>query len=320
MNPSLACIGGTAAYDLLREGAFVARRLGPQPTPFGASQPIYLCAARSGEFYFLSRHGEADYELAPTFVNYRANIYALKDLGVRSIVSWSETFAICHNYKVGQYVIVHDLIDETVQRPRTFFENRGLGLVRQWPVFCPSLRAAFRATLEQTVVDYADGGVYVCIEGPRRETPAEARKYLALGGDLIGMTLAPEVFLAKELQMCYASLCYVAGYAENGSEYRPFENGRVLERDVLRRRARMSVERLPRILERLCEVLPETPGRCHCETSMAEHVARGQIDYDWRSWFLDATPAAPSGDSAPATQVARPPASPPQRCQTSRTP
>lgn len=303
MNPSLACIGGTAAYDLLREGAFVARRLGPQPTPFGASQPIYHCASRNGEFYFLSRHGEVDYELAPTFVNYRANIYALKDLGVRSIVSWSETYAICHNYRVGQYVIVTDLIDETVHRPRTFFENRGLGLVRPWPVFCPALRAAFRTTLEHEQLDFADGGAYVCIEGPRRETPAEARKYLALGGELIGMTLAPEAFLAKELQMCYASICYVAGYAENGSEYRPFENGRVLEREVLRRRARASVERLPRILERLCAVLPETPDTCHCDTSMAEHVARGQIGCDWRSWFLDAAPAqatAPEEHAAPA--------------------
>src|SRR5262249_49994939 len=161
-------------------------------------------------------------ELAPSFVNYRANIYALKDLGVRAVVSWSETHAITHNCNIGQYVIVDDLIDETHCRPNTFFENQRLGVVRQWPVFCPSLRSALSATLAQERCKFLDHGVYVCVEGPRRETPAEARKYAAFGGDLIGMTLAPEVFLARELQMCYASLCYVASFVENGSDFRPF--------------------------------------------------------------------------------------------------
>ena len=85
--------------------------LGPQATPFGNSQPIYRCRARSGEFLFLSRHGESGYERTPSFVNYRANVYALKDLGTRSIVSWSETRAISHNFKIGQYVVVDDVVD-----------------------------------------------------------------------------------------------------------------------------------------------------------------------------------------------------------------
>lgn len=285
MKPILACIGGTAAYDLLREGALVARRLGPQTTPFGVSQPIYLCDSRFGDFFFLSRHGESGYDLAPSFVNYRANIYALKDLGVRAVVSWSETRAITHNFKIGQYVLVDDLIDETYARANTFFENQGLGVVRQWPVFCPSLRNALVQTLRDEHCEFADGGVYVCVEGPRRETPAEVRKYTAFGAELIGMTLAPEVFLAKELQMCYASVCYVASYAENGSEFRPFENGRVLEKSVELKRAASAVERLPRLLERLCDVLPRTSVACRCESSMQHHIAGGQIGLDWRTWF-----------------------------------
>jgi len=300
MNPSLACIGGTAAYDLLRDGAFVTRRLGPQKTPFGQSQPIHLCGSRHGQFYFLSRHGERGYELAPSFVNYRANIYALKDLGARAIVSWSETRAICHNYSIGEFVLVSDLLDETVLRANTFFENRGLGLVRQWPVFCPSLREALSTTFDAENCAYSDHGTYVCIEGPRRETPAEARKYASFGAELLGTTLAPEVFLAKELQMCYASICYVAAYAESGSEFRPFENGRVLETPAQRARAARAVERLPRVLERLCDVLQRTPGVCHCESSMQHHISAGQIDIDWRTWFAGARIA-----SAPAETVAR---------------
>lgn len=287
MNPKFACIGGTAAYDLLRRGALVAQRLGAQATPFGESQPIYRCETRFGEFLFLSRHGESGYELAPTFVNYRANVYALKRLGVRSVVSWSETRAISHNFKIGEYVLVHDLIDETHRRPNTFFENQGLGVVRQWPVFCPSLQHALTATLGAERCGFKDQGTYVCIEGPRRETPAEARKYESFGAELIGTTLAPEVFLAKELQMCYASICYVASYAETGSDYRPFENGRILDRTTQHQRAAAAVERLPRILERLCAILPGTPALCECDASMQHHIESGQIDWDWRTWFAD---------------------------------
>jgi 5'-methylthioadenosine phosphorylase len=298
IRPTMACIGGTAAYDLLREGALLAQRLGPQDTPFGSSQPIYLCASRFGEFYFLSRHGESGFDLAPSFVNYRANIYALKDVGVRAIVSWSETRAVSHNYAIGQYVIVDDLIDETNSRPNTFFENRGLGVVRQSPVFCPSLRRAFATALREEGCDFVDHAAYVCIEGPRRETPAEVRKYASYGAELLGTTLAPEVFLAKELQMCFASVCYVASYAETGSDFHPFEHGRVLEEDTQASRARAAVERLPRLLERLTEVLRRTPGICNCESSMQHHIAGGQIGWDWRTWFEEpkSEPAANSDE------------------------
>lgn len=287
MAVSLACIGGRAAYHLLREGALLAERLGPQSTPFGDSQPVYRCESRFGEFLFLSRHGEAAYERTPTFVNFRANIFALKELGIRSIVSWSETRGISHNFTIGQYVIIDDLIDETVSRPQTFFENRGFGHIRQWPVFCPSLRAALKRTLSEEDCEFADRGVYVCVEGPRHETPAEARKYATYGGELLGQALAPEVFLARELQICYASLCYVGRYAEDGSNYRPFEDGRALDVTEERQRARMAVERMPRLLERFSDILPRTPGACHCESSMAGHIERGQLGPDWRTWFDD---------------------------------
>ncbi len=295
MAISLACIGGRAAYDLLRQGALVALRLGPQQTPFGLSQPIYRCEGRFGKFYFLSRHGENGYELAHSFVNYRANIFALKELGVRSVVSWSETRAISHNYRVGQYVVVDDLIDETVSRPTTFFENQGLGHIRQWPVFCQSLRQALTTSLVEESCLHAPRGVYVCVEGPRLETPAEARKYATYGAELIGQSLAPEVFLARELQMCYSSICYVARFAETGSNFRPFEGGRVLEPEVERLRCQQAVERLPRILERLCEVLTRTAGACACESSMSDAINSGQIGMDWRTWFGPPFAVGPGG-------------------------
>ncbi|RMF77827.1 MAG: phosphorylase [Planctomycetota bacterium] len=293
MEPVLACIGGSAAYRLLCEGAFVGERLGPQQTPFGESQPIYLCRGRFGEFYFLSRHGDHLCEMAPCGINFRANIYALKDLGVRSIVSWSSTRAISHNYRIGEYAIASDLIDETRSRAVTMFPRLGLGDVRQWPVFCPSLGKALGATLEVEECEFKPDGVYVCIEGPRRATPAEVRKYGSFGGELLGATLAPEVFLAKELQMCYAALCYVTSYAENGSDFRPFENGRVLDVDTERSRAQSAVERFPRILERLCEQITHTPSICRCDSLMQHHIDAGHIGTDWRTWFDDQLLAAP---------------------------
>jgi 5'-methylthioadenosine phosphorylase len=290
MAVTLACIGGRDAYNLLQNGALVAERLGPQTTPFGDSQPIYRCESRFGGFFFLSRHGETGYERTPSFVNYRANIYALKDLGARAIVSWSETRAISHNFKIGQYVIVDDLLDETVSRPQTFFEHRGFGHLRQWPVFCPSLRKALIQALGEEKCEFASRGVYVCVEGPRHETPAETRKYAITGGELLGQALVPEVFLAKELQTCYASVCYIARYAEDGTNYRPFEDGRVLPEEVEGQRATAAVERMPRLLERFCDVLSHTPGICKCDSTMTPYVLEGQLGRDWRTWFQQSPP------------------------------
>lgn len=285
MSITLACIGGRSAYDLIEAGALLSERLGPQPTPFGASQPIYRCRSRHGEFYFLSRHGESGYERTASFVNFRANIYALKDLGTRSIVSWSEARAISHNFKIGQYALIDDLVDETRARSQTFFEEQGFGHLRQWPVFCPSLRSALLATLEAEGCEHAARGVYVCVEGPRHETPAESRKYAILGGELLGQALVPEVFLAKELQMCYANLCYVGRYAEDGTNYRPFEDGRVLPEHVEEQRARAAVERMPRLLERFCLLLTQTPSICSCESAMTPYMTSGQLGMDWRTWL-----------------------------------
>lgn len=292
MSIQLACIGGTAATDLLRRGRFAARRMGPQLTPFGESQPLYLCRADGRDFYFLARHGDNGLPTPTTFVNYRANIFALKSLGVQAVISWSDTRAITHNLSVGDFVLVDDVIDETHSRPTTFFENTDLGGLRQWPVFCPHLRTLGCRALAEEKAQFAEKGVYVCVEGPRRETPAEARKYAVYGADVIGYSLAPEVFLAKELQLCYASLCIVSEYAENGSDFQPFENGRVLDRAEQIRRGRAALERLPRILERFGELHAGHARTCGCDQSMQHHIDHGAIGRDWRAWFSRDVPMA----------------------------
>jgi len=280
MGIKLACIGGRAACELVNRGMFPGEPLGPQATPFGPSQPVHRCRLSTGEFLLLYRHGQGNYEVTPSLINYRANIYALRDLGADAVVSWSETRAISHNFRVGQYVIVDDLIDETVARPRTFFDDRQLGRLRHWPVFSPALRKALATALTEEGCDFVDRGIYVCIEGPRHETPAEARKYASYGGELIGQTLAPEVFLAKELQMAYASLCFVERYAETGTPYPAYESGRVLSEAALEQRARAAVERIPGLLARLLDALNRAPG-ITAELCPPD----GERNGNWRAWF-----------------------------------
>lgn len=291
MSALLACIGRSSICEALQQRGLVSRRTDPQHTPFGESQAIYQCDCPTGQFLYLPRHGEAGYEQCATFLNYRANIYALKSLGVQTILSLSETRALCHNFKVGQYVIADDLLDETRSRPRTFFDAYGLGGVRQWPVFCPTLRTAAGATLGASHCSFADRGVYVCIEGPRFETPAEGRKYASYGGELIGQTVAPEVFLARELQMCYACLSYVSRYAETGSDLRPFEDGLLLSRESEEARMQHALGQLPDVIVRLCAELSQTPVQCRCDRAMESFIASGAIGADWRTWFERVSPA-----------------------------
>ena len=287
MTTPLAVIGGSLANTLLAKGLMVAERLGPQRTPYGESAPIFRVRREQVEFLFLPRHGEKGYTTAASWVNYRANIYALKDLGVERIVSWSGPGAINTEYAVGQFVIPHDVLDETRTRKGTFFEGKGIGFVRQNPVFCPRLRQSLLGALQQLNLPHSDGGVYVCTEGPRLETAAEVRKYALLGADLVGMTLCPEVFLARELEMCYAPICYVTNYAEGVRPETAFEPGRLFEGLASEKElgaVALSVARFPDILYQAGEILAGVSRDCPCPRLMDRYRKRGDIGPDWRTW------------------------------------
>lgn len=283
----LAIIGGSRAYALLAEDIITGERLGPRETPFGQSQPIYFVSAgRGAEFYFLSRHGEQRYSVTGPFVNYRANIYALRDLGVTRVVSWSGPGAINTDYRIGQFVIIDDLIDETRNRPTTFFEDKGVGFVRQSPTFCPDLRRHARDAIAG-LADYASTGTYVCTEGPRLETAAEIRKYGICGADLVGMSLAPEVFLAKELEMCYAAICYVTNYAEGirPGDFKPGELFEGLASAEDMKKAEAAVRMFPEIITRVAISVAGSERRCLCPRLMERYKKRGDISGDWRNWI-----------------------------------
>ncbi len=288
-DTTIGFIGGSVAYRLMSENKITGRRLGPRPTPYGDSQPIFHCTGPQCNYYFLSRHGERGYETTAPYVNYRANVYALRDLDVRTLIAWSGPGAINPNFQIGQFVIPDDLIDETKNRPHTFYENKGIGFVRQHPTFCPALRRTISETLGALGLQYDDDATYVCTQGPRLETRAEIRKFAQYGGDLVGMTLVPEVFLAKELEMCYAAICYVTNHAEGVGPQRDFRPGALFEglaSPEEMKRVNAAVERFPEIIARLATAIARqtTPPECACHHTMERYRQRGDIGEDWREW------------------------------------
>ncbi|MZH03024.1 MAG: MTAP family purine nucleoside phosphorylase [Nitrospinae bacterium] len=225
----IAVLGGSGAYHLLA-GQALGQEKGCQAlqTPYGKSAPIHHFSFEDREFLFLSRHGETDYSLTAPFVNYRANIYALKQCGVERVISWSGPGIINTTFRPGDFVVPHDIIDETKNRETTFFKDKGIGFIRMNEPFCPQIATALHDILHSSGLPHHEQAVYACTEGPRLETPAEIRKLRLLGADLVGMTLAPEAFLAREMEICYTPFCYLTNYAE-GVKPREFKKGELFE-------------------------------------------------------------------------------------------
>jgi 5'-methylthioadenosine phosphorylase len=238
-------------------------------------------------FVVLSRHGEDHYATAAPFVNDLANIWALKETGIEQILSWSAPGSLNPAMAPGSLVVVDDLLDETRSGPRTFFEGKGIGVIRQEAVFCPEIRALMLEKLGRGPFPLQANGVYVSVEGPRLETRAEIRKYRLLGGDLIGMNLAPEAFLAKELEMCYGALCYPVNFAE-GVKERPYVRGVLFEGLAYPEemaRVKEVEEAFPDLILPLLAPLSATPRACPCPVAMERYKIRGDIGEDFRTWI-----------------------------------
>ncbi|MFH1563341.1 MAG: MTAP family purine nucleoside phosphorylase [Nitrospirota bacterium] len=286
MNVKNAVIGGSKAYALLNEEKIIGERVGEIQTPFGKSSPIFLVKDDDVEFLFLTRHGEKGYELNASSVNYRANIYALKELGVERILAWSGPGAIDEGLELGQYLIPDDLIDETKSRVLSFYgKNSGIGFIRSNPVFCQQLSDEIEKVLAKSNFRYKRGGVYVCTEGPRLETKAEIKKFKFLRADVVGMTLIPEVFLARELEMCYVTLCYITNYAEGIKEksYLPNQlfNGLITNQEM--QVVNIAVMQFPQIIKGFYKGLLDNERNCSCNRLMERYKDR--VGEDWHNWI-----------------------------------
>ena len=285
---SLAVIGGSGAYNLLANGVLGEKQSTTIfQTPFGKSAPIHHFRAGNLHYLFLSRHGEKDYSITAPFVNYRANIYALKECGVERLISWSGPGIINTSFKPGEYVLPNDIIDETRKRETTFFKDRGIGFIRQNEPFCLQIREVLQVAMRTLGFPHHERATYVCTEGPRLETPAEIKKFRLNGGDLVGMTLVPELFLARELEICYASICYLTNFAE-GTFTRQFKKGELFEgmqTDEEKALVENSISQLPGILAGTFLNLSKAKRVCQCKDAMRRYKNKGMINDDWHTWF-----------------------------------
>jgi 5'-methylthioadenosine phosphorylase len=206
---ALAIIGGSGLYTM--EGLQDTREY-DLDTPFGKpSAPIVVGTLEGQRVAFLARHG-LGHHITPSEVNYRANIHALKSLGVKQVVSVSACGSLRDDYAPGHIVIPDQVYDNTKGRERTFF---GEGLVAHVSIaepFCKHLSDQLEAVTLQAGATTHRGGTFITIEGPRFSTKAESTTFRAWGMSLIGMTTSPEAFLAREAEMCYAVMAHITDY------------------------------------------------------------------------------------------------------------
>jgi 5'-methylthioadenosine phosphorylase len=208
-SPRLAVIGGSGLYEM--PGFTDTQDYFPD-TPFGKpSAPIIVGSLDGRPMAFLARHG-IGHHITPGEVNYRANIYSLKSLGVERIVSISACGSLREDFAPGDIVIPDQIFDFTKDRERSFF---GEGLVAHINVanpFCPDFSKMVYEAASQTGGNVRLGGSMITIEGPRFSTKSESHVYRSWGMSLIGMTTSPEAFLAREAEICYAVMAHVTDY------------------------------------------------------------------------------------------------------------
>jgi 5'-methylthioadenosine phosphorylase len=209
MQAEIGIIGGTGLYDpeLLRNVEEVT-----VDTPYGPpSDAITIGDLEGRHVAFLPRHAKK-HTIRPTDVNSRANIFALKKLGVTRILAPSAVGSLNEDYKPGDIVFVDQFIDRTTKREQSFYTGNKVCHISVAEPMCPEMRETLIAIAKDIGVRAHDTGTYVCIEGPRFSTKAESILFRSWGADIIGMTLVPECVLAREAELCYASISTVTDY------------------------------------------------------------------------------------------------------------
>jgi 5'-methylthioadenosine phosphorylase len=256
----IAIIGGTGQETLLNYQEQVRNG-----TPYGLASPIFIGETDGKVVAFMPRHG-VRHVVPPHKVNYRANICALHDIGVERIVATNAVGAINRNLKPGNLVVPHDLVDFTKFRQSTFYDEDPVTHVDVSQPYCPEVRSALIAAAKRIRAEVIDRAVLVCTEGPRYETPAEIRMFGRMGCDVVGMTGMPEAVLARELVMCYASICLVTNMAA-GFQKR-------LTAEELVKVSKKTAPVLEQILRETVRILP-TKRQCPCARTLEHARFRG---------------------------------------------
>ncbi len=259
-KPVLGVIGGSGVYEL--EGLQSIERRA-MTTPFGEpSSPILIGDLGDKTVAFLARHG-IGHTIAPAEVNYRANLYAFKMLGVERVISVSACGSLRDDYAPGDVVVPDQLYDRTAGRANTFFGEGVVVHVSVAEPFCDELSAALESSLERSGGNVHRGGALVTIPGPCFSTRAESNTYRGWGMSIIGMTTCPEAFLAREAEMCYAVMAHVTDYDVWHISEEPVTVERVVR--TLQANARLAQKAIAGVVE----ALPSTRA-CACGTALKD--------------------------------------------------
>lgn len=255
MKARIGILGGSGLYSLAGLDQAEELRI---DTPFGPpSDRVRVGSLEGKRVAFIARHGRG-HRLLPTEINYRANIFALKKLGVEMIFSASAVGSMKESIRPRDIVLVDQFIDRTRQRPATFFGNGIAAHISFADPVCPDLRSRLLAASNSNGARVHDGGTYICIEGPAFSTRAESELYRSWGVDVIGMTNLQEAKLAREAEICYATMALVTDYDCWHADEEDVSVGSVL--DNLKANSKLAAD----ILRETIRTLPDTRDGCGC--------------------------------------------------------
>jgi 5'-methylthioadenosine phosphorylase len=254
----IGIFGGTGIYDsgLLQEVKEIT-----VDTPYGKpSNSITIGVFKGRKVAFMPRHGKK-HTIPPHLINYRANIWAFKQLGVTRIIAPSAVGSLKEELAPGQFVLPSQFIDFTKSRKGTFSDDGRVIHISVADPFCPELQSAILGAAKAQNISVHRDCTYVCIEGPRFSTKAESRFFKSTGADIIGMTLIPECQLAREAQICYASISTV-------TDYDVWAEKPVTAKEVLETLSK-NVQNTKRLLTSIPEEIPQQ-RKCHCAKALEE--------------------------------------------------
>lgn len=248
----VAIIGGSGVYTLAGFEGSTQKVV----TPYGEVE-CEIGKIGEKEIVFLPRHGKK-HSIPPHLINYQANIWALAELGVSWVMATAAVGSLNEDYPPGSLVLLNDFLDFTRSRPFTFYAAVEDGVVHTDFTFpyCPELSGNLKKAAAEIDVVLLEGAVYVATDGPRFETPAEIRMYKHLGGDVVGMTGVPEVVLAHEKGLCYASIAVVTNWAAGIKK-------EMLSHEEVLRAMSENTKTVQKIFESVLPLLQE-PRNCSC--------------------------------------------------------
>jgi 5'-methylthioadenosine phosphorylase len=249
----IGVIGGSGLYEIK---GFILKGRKRIATPYGKPSGQYLTGKiGKTDIIFLPRHGH--------MINYRANIWGFKKLGVDRILSISAVGGIKKGLKPGDIVVLDQVLDMTKERKSTYYDGKeGVVHIDFTEPFCPELHRILIKAGKQSKVPLKNGGTYVAVEGPRLETASEIKSFSILGGDVVGMTGMPEASLARELEICYSGISVVANYAA-GISKKKLTVPEVMEA------MKDSTEKIKRLLKEAFRLIPEQ-RKCPCKNALKE--------------------------------------------------